>query len=50
MVAVFAANLNARLGAPAGSAAAAAPAAQVDAGGFFWTWLWGRIKSLFGAK
>ncbi|MBK8063919.1 MAG: SRPBCC family protein [Betaproteobacteria bacterium] len=50
MVADFAANLNARLGAPAGSAAAAAPAAQVDAGGFFWTWLWGRIKSLFGAK
>ncbi len=48
MVADFAANLNARLGAPEGAGAAPAPAAQVDAGGFFWTWVWGRIKALFG--
>ena len=50
MVADFAANLNARLGAPAGSAPVVAPAAQVDAGGVFWSWLWSRIKNLLGSK
>ena len=49
MVADFAANLNERLGAPAGSAAAA-PMAQVDAGGVFWRWLWSSIKNIFGGK
>ncbi|MGE0875587.1 MAG: 2Fe-2S iron-sulfur cluster-binding protein [Burkholderiales bacterium] len=44
MVADFAANLDARL------AGRAAPAAQVDAGGFFWRWLWSRIKAVFGGK
>ena len=49
MVADFAANLNARLGVPAGEAAQApAPVAQVDAGGVFWRWLWGGIRRLFG--
>ncbi len=49
MVADFAANLNARLGVPAGEAAPApAPVAQVDAGGVFWRWLWGGIRRLFG--
>ena len=51
MVADFAANLNARLGVPVGSAAAEpAPVAQVDAGGVFWRWLWGSIRRLFGGK
>ena len=51
MVADFAANLNARLGVPAGSAAPEpAPVAQVDAGGVFWSWLWGSIRRLFGGK
>ncbi len=51
MVADFAANLNARLGVPVGSAAAEpAPVAQVDAGGVFWRWLWGSIRRLFGDK
>ena len=51
MVADFAANLNARLGVPAGAAAPApAPVAQVDAGGVFWRWLWGSIRRLFGGK
>ena len=49
MVADFAANLNARLGVPAGAVAQApAPVAQVDAGGVFWRWLWGGIRRLFG--
>ena len=47
MVADFAANLNARLGAPAGTAP---PAAQLDAGGVYWSWLWSRIKNLLGGK
>ena len=51
MVADFAANLNARLGVPVGSAAPEpAPVAQVDAGGVFWSWLWGSIRRLFGGK
>jgi carbon-monoxide dehydrogenase small subunit len=44
MVADFAANLNARLG------GSAAPAPQTDAGGFFWSWLWRRIRGFFGGK
>jgi carbon-monoxide dehydrogenase small subunit len=61
MVADFAANLNARLGtaalagdaAPAEGTSAAAPVqlpakpAEFDAGGFFWRWLWSRIRALF---
>ena len=51
MVADFAANLNARLAVPAGTAPPAqAPVAQVDAGGVFWRWLWGGIRKLFGGK
>lgn len=51
MVADFAANLNARLGVPAGTALAApAQVAQVEAGGVFWRWLWRSIKNLFGGK
>ena len=51
MVADFAANLNARLGVPVGSAPPEqAPVAQVDAGGVFWSWLWGSIRKLFGGK
>ncbi len=51
MVADFAANLNARLGVPVGSAPPEpAPVAQVDAGGVFWSWLWGSIRRLFGGK
>ena len=51
MVADFAANLNARLGVPVGSAPPEpAPVAQVDAGGVFWSWLWGGIRRLFGGK
>ena len=44
MVADFAANLNARL------SGAAMPAATTDTGGFFLSWLWTRIKSLFGGR
>ena len=51
MMADFAANLNARLAVPAGTAPPAqAPVAQVDAGGVFWRWLWGGIRKLFGGK
>ncbi len=51
MVADFAANLNARLGVPVGSVLPEqAPVAQVDAGGVFWSWLWGSIRKLFGGK
>ena len=51
MVADFAANLNARLGVPVGSAPPEpAPVAQVDAGGVFWSWLWGRIRKVFGGR
>ena len=51
MVADFAANLNARLGVPVGSAPPEqAPVAQVDAGGVLWSWLWGVIRKLFGGK
>ncbi len=51
MVADFAANLNARLGVPAGEAPPApAPVAQVDAGGVFWRWLLSGIRRLFGGK
>ncbi len=51
MVADFAANLNARLGVPVGSAPPEqAPVAQVDAGGVFWSWLWGSIRKFFGGK
>ncbi|MGH8703216.1 MAG: carbon monoxide dehydrogenase, partial [Burkholderiales bacterium] len=44
MVAEFAANLDRHL---ASGRKAAAPAAQLDAGGVFWIWLWSRIKALF---
>ena len=48
MVQDFARNLNATL-AGSGTPQASAPApAQLDAGGFFWTWLWSRIKRIFG--
>ena len=51
MMADFAANLNARLAVPAGTAPPAqAPVAQVDAGGVFWRWLWGGVRKLFGGK
>jgi carbon-monoxide dehydrogenase small subunit len=42
MVADFSANLNAKL------SGGAMPAAQMDTAGFFWTWLKGRIKAIFG--
>ena len=44
MVADFAANLNARLAAPAGSVPAVAPVMTISAGSIFWSWL----KKLFG--
>ena len=46
MVADFAANLNARLGAPAGAAPTVASVMTISAGSVFWRW----IKSLFGIK
>ena len=46
MVADFAANLNARLGAPAGATHAAAPVMTINAGSIFWRWL----RKLFGGK
>ena len=46
MVADFAANLNARLGAPAGAAPAVANVMTISAGSVFWRWL----KNLFGSK
>ena len=46
MVADFAANLNARLGAPAGSAPKVAPVMTISAGTVFWNWL----KKLFGGS
>jgi len=46
MVADFAANLNARLGAPAGTAPAVAPVMTINAGSVFWSWL----KKLFGGN
>ena len=46
MVADFAANLNARLGAPAGSAPTVAPVMEINAAGIFWSW----FKKLFGSK
>ncbi len=45
MVAEFGANLDRHLA----SGGRAAPAAQLDAGGVFWKWLWSRIKGLFGS-
>jgi carbon-monoxide dehydrogenase small subunit len=47
MVAEFGANLERHLAAPAGRPAA--PAAQLDARGVLWKWLWSRIKGLFGS-
>jgi len=46
MVADFAANLNARLGAPAGAAPTVAAEMSINAASVFWRWL----KSLFGSK
>jgi carbon-monoxide dehydrogenase small subunit len=46
MVADFAANLNARLGAPAGAAPVLAREMNISAGSIVWRWL----KSLFGGK
>ena len=46
MVADFAANLNARLGAPAGAAPVVAKEMNISAGEIFWRWL----KGLFGIK
>ena len=46
MVADFAANLNARLGAPAGAAPVVAKEMNINAFDIFWSWL----KKLFGAK
>jgi carbon-monoxide dehydrogenase small subunit len=45
MVAQFAANLDRHLA--GGGKGAPAPAAQLDAGGVFWKWVWSRIKSIF---
>jgi carbon-monoxide dehydrogenase small subunit len=45
MVAEFGANLERHLAAPEGRAAP--PAAELDAGGVFWRWLWSRIKAIF---
>ena len=42
MVAEFGANLDRRLG-----GAGSEPAAQLDAGGVFWKWLWSRFKAIF---
>jgi carbon-monoxide dehydrogenase small subunit len=44
MVAEFGRNLDKQLG---NGARPAAPAAQLDAGGVFWRWLWSRIKAIF---
>ena len=44
MVAEFGRNLDKQL---ANGARPAAPAAQLDAGGVFWRWLWSRIKAIF---
>jgi carbon-monoxide dehydrogenase small subunit len=44
MVAQFGENLDRHL---AAGGRPAAPAAQLDAGGVFWKWLWGRIKAVF---
>jgi carbon-monoxide dehydrogenase small subunit len=46
MVAEFAANLDRHL---ATGGRAAPPAAQLDAGGVFWRWLWSRIKVIFNS-
>jgi len=46
MVADFATNLNARLGAPAGAAPVVAKEMNINAFDIFWSWL----KKLFGAK
>ena len=43
MVAEFGANLDRHLAGVRG----AAPAPQLDVGGVFWRWLWGRIKAIF---
>lgn len=50
MVADFAANLNARLGAPAGAEPAVATEMKIEAGSVFWSWLVSSIKKLFGGK
>ena len=50
MVADFAANLNARLGAPAGAAPAVAKEMSIDAGGVFWNWLKSVVRAIFGGK
>ena len=50
MVADFAANLNARLGAPAGAAPVIASEMKIEAGSVFWSWLVSGIKKLFGGK
>jgi hypothetical protein len=41
-VAEFGGNLDRHLG-----GAASARAAQMDAGGVFWRWLWTRVKAIF---
>jgi carbon-monoxide dehydrogenase small subunit len=46
MVAEFGTNLDRHL---AGGAPRPAKAAELDAGGVFWTWLWSRIKGFFGS-
>ena len=45
MIAQFAANLDRRLA--GGSQSGSQPAAQLDAGGVFWKWLWSRITGIF---
>ncbi len=50
MVADFAANLNARLGAPAGAEPAVATEMKIEAGSVFWSWLVSSMKRLFGGK
>ena len=45
MIARFAANLDRRLA--GGSHSGSQPAAQLDAGGVFWKWLWSRIRGIF---
>ncbi len=44
MVAEFGANLDRHL---AGGARPAQRAAEIDAGGVFWRWLWSRVKAIF---
>jgi aerobic-type carbon monoxide dehydrogenase small subunit (CoxS/CutS family)/carbon monoxide dehydrogenase subunit G len=44
MVAEFGRNLERQLG---NGTRPGAPAAQLDAGGVFWRWLWSRIKAIF---